>query len=780
MNQHVRFLMSLVTLTLLASAGLGEDPWKLGVPGIGLMNCVVSPDSKLAAVSYSDNSIRLWDLATGRELRRLIGHNGPPERLSFSPDGKRLVSSGEGETSYDAHASVRVWSIETGENLFRYPSSGGLGASLYHPSGKHFLASVRERRADASELYYLAYFDAESFRLTTRVPADSTPFWELAFSTDGRQLIGGHSYKTFLWDVIAGKQTVLWNNNAAIRKTFGRTPAAFSPDGRKLALVDYYSRGGEKKGDVILYDCPTLHEVRRFTHLDPFQFGMLQFTPDGRRLGVSANAYYCEWEVDTGQRLRTLRLGNIFAISPDSRLLLGRDYMGSLTVWDFARGEMTARLVAMKEEDCWAVETTAGYFDVSPGYRPELNSYELRRETNKYYERYHQPQLGPRLLAGTKAEDAERLPTGSRPPDVQLELVRVTGETAELLVSAQAFGERTAVQGVVVSVNGRELDSIRTKSIVRKPPQPTAASWRTEVPFPPGENSANVRAVARDNFGQQSKPASLVIERSVKVKPVPGRLFVLTVGVSVYRRPQFNLQFCHADAQALADALKAQQGRAFGDVQVQVYTDKQASIANVEDGLAWLERSCTPSDVAVVLFSGHGVRGERGLYYMTYEADVNGLQYTCVNWETVASAMKKIRAKQVLFLTDTCHAGSFAKSQLVPQQELADSLRKAAGIMVFASSRGEEQSLEDEEWQHGAFCKALLEALAGKADADRDGKITVAELHDYTVRRVAALTDDQQHPELPQLGDFDPQLVLAYVVPARAPVAEPTAPAAEP
>jgi uncharacterized caspase-like protein len=115
-------------------------------------------------------------------------------------------------------------------------------------------------------------------------------------------------------------------------------------------------------------------------------------------------------------------------------------------------------------------------------------------------------------------------------------------------------------------------------------------------------------------------------------------------------------------------------------------------------------------------------------------------------------------------LSDVCYAGSFAQAQLVPQQELAESLRKAAGIMVFASSRGEEKSLEHADWQHGAFCKAILEALAGKADANHDTRITLAELQEYTTRRVAELTQDRQHPQLPNLGDFDPQLVLAHLV----------------
>lgn len=70
------------------------------------------------------------------------------------------------------------------------------------------------------------------------------------------------------------------------------------------------------------------------------------------------------------------------------------------------------------------------------------------------------------------------------------------------------------------------------------------------------------------------------------------------------------------------------------------------------------------------------------------------------------------------------------------------------GLVVFSAAQGRELSQERPEWGHGAFTKALLEGLAGKADANRNGEITIAELDSYLTDRVRELTAGAQTPIL--------------------------------
>jgi len=68
------------------------------------------------------------------------------------------------------------------------------------------------------------------------------------------------------------------------------------------------------------------------------------------------------------------------------------------------------------------------------------------------------------------------------------------------------------------------------------------------------------------------------------------------------------------------------------------------------------------------------------------------------------------------------------------------------GAVVFASSTGRQESLESDEWKNGAFTKAIVEGLNGKADLLQNGKITVNELETYLAERVKELTEGQQTP----------------------------------
>ena len=68
------------------------------------------------------------------------------------------------------------------------------------------------------------------------------------------------------------------------------------------------------------------------------------------------------------------------------------------------------------------------------------------------------------------------------------------------------------------------------------------------------------------------------------------------------------------------------------------------------------------------------------------------------------------------------------------------------GVVVFASSTGRQYSLESTNWNNGAFTKALVEGVTGRADPRQTGRITHKMLDYYVTERVKELTNGRQTP----------------------------------
>ena len=64
----------------------------------------VTRDGKLLLTGGEDSTMRLWDLETGKEVRRFAGHEGRVRAVAFSPDGKLGLSGSLDRT-------VRLWKL---------------------------------------------------------------------------------------------------------------------------------------------------------------------------------------------------------------------------------------------------------------------------------------------------------------------------------------------------------------------------------------------------------------------------------------------------------------------------------------------------------------------------------------------------------------------------------------------------------------------------------------------------------------------------------------------
>ncbi|NWJ46953.1 MAG: AAA-like domain-containing protein [Chloroflexi bacterium] len=194
-----------------------------------------SPDYKLLGSASKDQTARIWEVATGKEVAVLKGHNGAVTGIEFSPDGKYVVTAGEDKTlrlwdttnwqevrvirghtaeissvafspdgqtviSGSADKTARIWEVASGKELLVLSGhSGGITSLAVSEDGK--------RIATASEDGTARVWDAANGTEQMALRGHSGAVTAVFFKPDGSRIYTGGADKTLrLWDSASGKE----------------------------------------------------------------------------------------------------------------------------------------------------------------------------------------------------------------------------------------------------------------------------------------------------------------------------------------------------------------------------------------------------------------------------------------------------------------------------------------------------------------------------------------------------------------------------------------------
>jgi WD40 repeat protein len=311
-------LAAVLTVTLRAAAAPPEPTFRFNRVDLAFGPTAASPDGHLLAVGGNPLTliqgmgvvptilggteplpapILMLDARTGRQVGELAGHPLEVTGLAFSPDGKRLVSSGHEE-------QVRIWDVVTRKCVVVCQGhTDRVSHVAFSPDGRRLASTSWDKTVrlwDAATGRQVASFDGESPN-------------EIAFSRDGAHLIAdGREGHLNVWDVATRTRT------RRLHVTDDRAPImAVSPDGKLVA-----AGGAEKQARLVEF------ATGRIVHalaVDEDGIGCLAFSPDGKLLATVSGPVRL-WDVTTGKCRATLRtepfaVGSV-AFSPDGRTLL--------------------------------------------------------------------------------------------------------------------------------------------------------------------------------------------------------------------------------------------------------------------------------------------------------------------------------------------------------------------------------------------------------------------------------------------------------------------------
>jgi uncharacterized caspase-like protein len=296
-------------------------------------------------------------------------------------------------------------------------------------------------------------------------------------------------------------------------------------------------------------------------------------------------------------------------------------------------------------------------------------------------------------------------------------------------------------------IDGRPVS--QTRGLQIKPKDEEIGEITITVP----ERDFELSLIAENKYSASVPSTIRLYWKSDKPKPeefvIKPKLYILAIGVSKYQNKDLQLQFASKDAKDFVEAMKLQKGKLYQDIVVKLLTDEHSTKDDILDGLEWLQREVTSKDVAMVFIAGHGVNDPTGVYYyLPANADLEKLKRTGVPYSDIKNTVSGLAGKVVMFV-DTCHSGNVfgGRRSLSDITGIINELSSAEnGVVVFASSTGRQYSLEDPQWGNGAFTKALLEGLKGKADLLGKGKITINMLDAFIAERVKEITKGKQTP----------------------------------
>jgi len=288
-----------------------------------------SPDGKMLASASDDQTIRLWDMASGESRRELKGHIGAVNSVAFSPDGKMLASASDDQT-------IRQWDVASGESRRELKGQTYIVWSVaFSPDGK-MLASASDD--ETIRLWDVASGEPRrELKGQTYIVGQRFIVRNVAFSPDGKMLASTSSDQTIrLWDVASGESRRELKGHTNYVKS-----VAFSPDGKMLASAS-------DDQTIRLWDVASGESSAELKGQTSW-VRSVAFSPDGKMLASASDDQTIRlWDVASGESRRELKghINTVWSVtfSPDGKMLASASSDQTIRLWNVASGESRREL----------------------------------------------------------------------------------------------------------------------------------------------------------------------------------------------------------------------------------------------------------------------------------------------------------------------------------------------------------------------------------------------------------------------------------------------------
>jgi WD40 repeat protein len=622
-----------------------------------------SPDGHWLASASNDSTLRLWDFVNGRELLRLDGHSPWFNAVTFSADGRWLAATNAHMLNLGheyGQNTARIWEVGTWREVCALTAQEIISTGLDFSRDGRWLVTGGGYKDKTARIW-----DVATCRPIHTLIGHTHRIDAASFSPDGRLVATGSLDRTIrLWETAKGQQvlslTVPKSNLEGAVPT-GVQVLCFSPDGKRLAT------GSWGQSEPKIWDVATGKELLTLKgHFSGIH--SLAFTHNGEwLLSGSSDHTVRVWDAATGAPLRTLNLpadieSAQIAVTSDERWMASANNDGSTRIWDFSEGHERVALISLGGGPDWIALTPDGLFDGTADSMQQVawragNTIDVT-PLDSFFNDFFYPGLRSDILTDHPPAATVDLASALQIPGLRTML-------AEKQVHLEVRDDHAVVcfeqvPGVAVQ-SPADVGSDRPMEMngYRVVPADPTCKYQRELP---GEGNPTELVTQWQN----SKPAEFTTPWDGKPsETIKSTLHLLTVGVGQYPADSGfeTLPYTVSSARAVEDFFTGQENsgqKPYAVVKVWpgLY-DGAATRGAIRKELTDMAASMSEDDVVLLYLAGHGVvvPGQEMFYFVPADANGSDIRSTGLNTAMLAEALRNMPARRIVLIIDACQSG---------------------------------------------------------------------------------------------------------------------------